>query len=893
MPLVIGARLGPYEILSPLGAGGMGEVYRARDTKLNRTVALKVLPSEFALDADRLARFKREAMVLASLDHPNIGAIYGFEESDDLHALVLQLVEGPTLADRIAQGPIPVDEALPIVRQIAEALEAAHDKGVIHRDLKPANVKVTADGQVKVLDFGLAKLLDPAVSGQAPTYSSGLTNSPTITTPAMTLAGVILGTAAYMSPEQARGHLVDKRADIWAFGVVLYEMLTGIRLFQGDSVSDTLAAVLRAEPDLNVLPTASRRLIQSCLEKDPKRRLRDIGDAGRLLEQSETIAYRQSKTAWLVAAALGIATAVALGAPWRAARSSPDVMRLQINLPENVTLSPASPFSIAPDGRKLAFVATGPDRASRIWVRHLDSLEARSIAGSEVAATIPPPFWSPDSRFLAFSAFGKLKTIDINGGPAQTLFDLPQVSPGGSWNRDSVIIFPVAPQGIMRISAQGGAAVAVTRVDVSRQENTHSYPWFLPDGRHFLYLRSSRKAENVGIYLGSLDANPEEQSRQKLVASSLGAAYASSSVRGAGYVLFRREAALVAQGFDENSLRLTGEPVVAAEQLGAYFGFGLFSASANGVLAYRTGDVAQSSRLVMLDGQGKPVGTISESGAYTSVAISPDGTRAAVRRTDYQTARTQGLWLVDFSRDSSTRFTFGAGLDEAPVWSPDGSRIVFASSRNGVSDLYRKPANGATDEELLFASREPKLPLSWSSDGRFLLFRVDSRVDASSANHDLWVLPLEGSHKPIPYLRTEFDESDGSFSPDGHWVAYVSNESGREEVYVRAFTPDLGGDSAASGGKSMVSQGGGSRPRWRADSRELFYISPDRNMIAVPVLLNPGFQPGARRVVFQIPPGTVQVDTNGNGRRVAIVPVERTAQGPFTLVLNWQAGLKK
>ncbi len=902
MTLSVGTKLGPYEILAAIGAGGMGEVYRARDSKLGRDVALKVLPEAFARDVERMARFQREAKVLASLNHPNIASIYGLEDSGATHALVMELVEGPTLADRIKQGPIPVDESLRIAKQICEALEYAHERGIVHRDLKPANIKVTADDAVKVLDFGLAKALEGDAS------SMDISTSPTISRMA-TQAGVLLGTAAYMSPEQAKGKSVDRRADIWAFGCVLYEMLTGKMAFSGEAVTDTLAAVIMKDPDWSRLPAGTpvrvRVLLQRCLQKDPKQRLRDIGDARISLDevlagapdpalagapQAAAPLWRRALP-WALLAVTVIAFAVLSWVHFRTSNAPSgivDGMRFQIPIPPETKLVTGGVFAVSPDGRQLAFLAAGSDGIQRIWIHSLHTLETRPLPGSE-SPVGAPFFWSPDSRYIAYGDGQKLKKIDISAGTAETLCEAPGVVIGGSWIRDGVIVFAQAPGSIMRVSANGGAASAVTVLDASRGEVAQLLPSFLPDGRHFIYLQYSTKPENSGLYVGSLDAKPGEQSSERLVATGLGAAYVPSSDADLGQLLFIRDGALMAQPFDARRLQLADEPTTVVSHVGSFRAFGFFAVSNNGVLVYRTGGGGSDFQLTWFDRQGKAVGTAGEpSSEFLSVSVSPDGTRLAASRYDQDIA----LWLVDFSRDTSTRFTFGSfSYARAATWSPDGSRIVFAL--NG--DIYEKTANGMEDEGPLLKSSQGKTPTDWSRDGRFLLY---DGVDPQTKS-DMWVLPLEGDKKPAPFLRTEFNEEDGHFSPDGHYVAYTSDESGRNEIYVRTFSADALGGASDTGGKWLISTGGGIDPRWRRDGKELYYVAADGRLMAVDVAAGPGFQASAPKVLFQLPALSTNLtfqswDVSPDGKRFLFpVPVSGQDTTPFTVVLNWQAGLKK
>jgi Tol biopolymer transport system component len=901
MALSVGTKLGPYEILAAIGAGGMGEVYRAHDAKLGRDVALKVLPEAFARDAERMARFQREAKVLASLNHPNIASIYGLEDSGTTHALVMELVEGPTLADRIKQGPIPIDESLRIAKQICEALEYAHERGIVHRDLKPANVKVTNDDAVKVLDFGLAK----AIEGDA--ASIDIATSPTISRMA-TLAGVLLGTAAYMSPEQAKSKAVDRRADIWAFGCVLYEMLTGKTAFSGETVSDTLAAVIKEEPDWSQLPKATpvrvRVLLQRCLQKDPKQRLQAIGDARISLDEvlsgapdpamagtaRAAMPWSHHTLPWTLLGVTAVALAALAFVHFREKPTAPvEPVRFQVPLPET---SGAGSFALSPDGRQLAFAGIGPDGIQRIWVRDLDSLDVRPLAASESRGS-SPFFWSPDSRFIAFDSGGKLKKIAISGGAAVTICDLNGIMAGGSWNRDGVIIFAQIPGGVMQVSAGGGSPSQLTALDRSRGEVVHVVPSFLPDGRHFVYLRRSTVPENNGVYVGSLDARPETQSSKRLIATQFGPAFAPSGDDGSGQLLFVRDGVLMAEPFDGRRMEPSGEPTTVAEQVGTYIGTGFFSVAANGALVYRTGGPS-GDQPTWFDGQGKVLGTIGPPGAYVALALSPDGTRAAVSMIAAPDPN-RDIWLLDDSSGTNTRFTFGPDANQNAVWSPDAKRIAFASNRDGAFNLYQKLTSGAKDEELLMKSPEDKYPTSWSRDGRFLLYTA---VDPKT-REAIWVLPLEGDRKPFPLLRAEFNEEGGQFSPDGRWIAYSSQESGREEVYVRPFSP--GPPAAQSqGGKWQVSASGGYQPRWSGNGKELYYCALDGKLMAVKATTDPAFLAEAPKVVFQgLSQGSISTLyswwdlTQDSKRFLFLAPPAQTASAPVTVVLNWEAGLKK
>jgi eukaryotic-like serine/threonine-protein kinase len=909
MALTSGDRLGPYEILAAIGAGGMGEVYRARDTKLGRDVAIKVLPEAFARDAERMARFQREAKVLASLNHPNIATIHGLEDSGNTHALVMELVEGPTLADRIKKGSIPIDEALRIAKQICEALEYAHERGIVHRDLKPANVKVTTDDAVKILDFGLAKALE----GDA--ASMDISTSPTISRLA-TMQGVLLGTAAYMSPEQAKGKSVDRRADIWAFGCVLYEMLTGHQIFTGEAVTDTLASVIKEEPDWSRLPAGTpvrvRVLLQRCLQKDPKQRLRDIGDARISLDevlsgapdpalagapQAAAPLWRRALP-WAVALLLFVTLAPIAFLYFRQAPAAPaKLVRFQIPLPEKTTFGISGNFALSPDGRQLAFTAIGADAVQRLWLRSFDSLEARVLSGADLGSNPTPPFfWSPDSRFIAFEAHGELQKIDVSGGPAQTLCDV-RGEVGGSWNRDGVIIFAESPGPVMRVSADGGPATPVTAFDPSRGDITDVFPVFLPDGRHFIYIHNSATPADGGSFVGSLDAKPEEQPVKKL--AGLPELYAPSSDPDYGYLFSLRNGALVVQTFDNKRMEATGEPVALDGQPSVVG----VSTSDTGVLVYRTGIQVHSDpeaivqgQLTWFDRQGKTLGGLGDPGLYRSLAISPDGKRVAFERVDPQTGG-RNIWLYELARGVATRFTFDPVWDSDPVWSPDGSRIAFAALRGGPTDLYVKATNLSGQDELLFKSDDYKAPISWSPDGKFLLYESGT----TEATSHVWALPLKGGpgdRKPVALVADNFAEASSRLSPNGRWIAYQSNESGRDEIYVQAFAiSSAAGAPPAVGtptGKWQVSKGGGISPLWRRDGKELFYLSPDGMAMAVEVSGSGGFQAGVPKTLFKVPSGVVYWDVTSDGKRFLMpAPSATGPQSPFTVMLNWQAGLKK
>jgi Tol biopolymer transport system component len=895
-----GTTLGAYEITALIGAGGMGEVYRARDTKLDRDVALKILPESFAHDPERLARFQREARTLASLNHPNIASLHGLEDANGVSALVMELVEGEDLAQRIARGVLPLDEALPIARQIAEALEAAHEQGIIHRDLKPANIKLRADGTVKVLDFGLAKAIDPAG-----TSSHGVSLSPTITSPVgMTGMGVLLGTAAYMAPEQARGKAVDRRADIWAFGCVLFEMLTGRRPFDGEDVAETLGAIIHKEPAWSALPAgtpaALLRLLQRCLEKNPKQRLRDIGDARLEIDSAlrtpvasdEMATSGVSTTGWwsgraapVVAVVLGLVAAGVGFVHFSERRPDPaPPVRFEIAAPANTTF--VNNGVISPDGRLVAFAARDTARGlTRIWVRSLDSIGARPLAGTETRNIALALFWSPDSRFIAFAAEGKLRKADVSGGPPQTLADLEGTAyRGGAWSRDGIVIFGLQGKGLRQVSADGGTASVLTNVDPSR-ETSHIEPVFLPDGRRFLYTRLANPRDQSGVYMGSLNGGAESANASRLLFASSGVVFAPSSDANVGHLLFVRGSTLMTQPFDAARAEVAGEATPVAENM-PDIGARAFSASTTGVLAYRGEGATSGSRLIWFDRDGKSLGEVGSPGLYGDVNVAPDQKTLVVSRREPET-EIPHLWIVDLHRRVTSRLNPGDELDVAPALSHDG-RIVF---RSGVAgDLYSRSASGADDPVLLLKSSIAMHPNDWSADGRFIIYDEQH----PSRRSDLWVLPLASDRKPIPFLTTPAHEVLAQFSPDDRWVVYSSNESGRLEVYVRDFAPNR--VPAFGSVKIPISTGGGTTPRWRPDGKEIYYIAPGGKMMAVPVKLAPTFEPGVPAPLFDTnATGTFSYDVAADGRFLVNTRSEQdsVSSPPIVVMMNWQAALKK
>ena len=897
MSFPAGARLGAYEILGLLGAGGMGEVYRARDTKLHRDVALKVLPELVAGDTERLARFRREAQVLASLNHPNIAHLYGFEDAAGTPALVMELVPGPTLADRIAQGPLELPEALPIARQIADALEAAHEHGVIHRDLKPANIKVKDDGSVKILDFGLAK----ALTADGGSGAADPSNSPTLTARA-TQIGMILGTAAYMSPEQARGRPVDRRADVWAFGCVLYEMLTGRRAFGGDDITETLATVLKEPPDWRGLPpdlpVAIQRVLRRCLEKDPRKRLSAIGDARLELDEPDDARAAAPPAApprkplgpLLAAASAGavLTAAVAFGI-WRmtgtaAPAVSETVMRTSLLAPESVVFSPdPADSAISPDGRFVVFVTASVSGTgdSQLWLRPVNALTAQRLENTTGAYL---PFWSPDSRRLGFFADGKLKTIAVDGGRPDVICDAP-TGRGGAWNAKGDIVFaPAAAGGLFRVSANGGDPTPVTTLDAAAKETGHRFPQFLPDGDHFLFAALPVRAGKFNVSIGSITGG----AREALAQMENVPVFAEP-----GYLLFLRKGVLVAQQFDARTRTLSGEPaplgdVPASPTSGANYTAGhAATVSADRTLAYLT-EPSINTQLVWTDRAGSVVGTVPlPPGRYLQVALSPDERRATVVRLNSRTE--SSIWLVDLIQGGATPLIQAAGLNDSVVWSPDGARIVFSSDRDGPQDLFLKDVNSSVPEQRAYAS--PVLfkgASAWSPDGTAI---VHYELTAET-NFDLFVLPVGSGEKSKPFLRTTSAELLGMISPDGRWLAYLSDETGRFEVYVQSFP--------VGGRKVQVTTSGtpGARSSqsviwWRRDGRLLGVLSPDGTRI-LGVDVEPGadFRVGSSRVIATVNQHFIVTTWTADLQRaLTIVPESGAAAWSLTFVRPWTAAI--
>ena len=895
---MIGTTLSHFKITAKLGEGGMGEVYLAEDTKLGREVAIKVLPDAVASDPERLARFEREAKVLASLNHPNIGAIYGLEEADDKRFLVLELIDGDTLQELIEQGVSP-ENALEMAAQVASALEEAHEQGVVHRDLKPANVKVTPNGTVKVLDFGLAKALDPQdLKTPGP---QGLSLSPTLTAQ-MTQVGVLMGTAAYMSPEQARGQEADKRADIWAFGVVLWEMLTRKQLFAGDTVSDTLAEVLKTEPDLALLPETTpvsvTRLLRRCLTRDPQERLRDIGEARIairtfLTNGEDAFAPATGSPAdpgpptwkravpWIAFALAGLA---ATGFGLAYFKRSPTPMPLvnaSVVMPEGVLLVPAGftagPVVVSPDGTRLAFSAIDEAGNQQLWHRSLDQSMGSPLPGTEGAIR---PFWSPDSQHLGFFAGSRLKRISVLGGPPIALTEVNDTR-GGTWGSGGTIVYaPNLTGPLMGIPEGGGEPKQVTQLDAERSEQTHRYPHFLPDGRNVLFLARSTSG-GAGIDPGVFAVDIDTGERKRVLDMASNAAYAS------GHLLYMRESTLIAQPFDTDRLETTGDPIPLLENVlfDSAFTMGTFSASSNGVLAFHPGGlINMAASIVWMDREGKTVEVVGEPATYQSIRLSPDGGTASISIADTKSGGAD-LWLLDLDRGVKTRFTFSSSTDDGldtgnAAWSPDGRTIAYSDNRTGSFDIYKKAVSGTATEELIASDTRDLWVYDWSSDGEWLCYGR-SEVEGEQ----LLGLRMRGnSTEPVELRGGDFNEWPCAFSPDNRWLAYTSDESGIREVFVTSF-PDLEG-------KWQVSSAGGDYAQWRGDGKEIFYLSPSGEMKAAPVETSEdGFRGGQETTLFSYRPfltGDFTFDVSADGSRFLVLqPEDNLGSTRASLVLNW------
>ncbi len=881
MALAAGARLGPYEILALAGAGGMGEVYRARDTRLDRTVAVKVLPAGFADNPELRQRFEREARAVSALNHPHICVLHDVGCHDGIDYLVMEYLDGETLVKRLARGRLPHDECLTYAAQVASALDDAHRGGVVHRDLKPGNIMITKSG-VKLLDFGLAAIAQPAPSGDdADTLTEKLTRK-----------GTIAGTLPYMAPEQLEGKNTDARTDIFAFGALLYEMATGARAFSGNSQASLIAAVLTSQPSQPVSPPVLDHLLRKCLEKDPDQRWQSARDLAWQLnwiktagEEKEPVAKRSGMPAWAwVAVCVFVAFLAAAGARMLRAPAARTVGSFTILPPEGHKFLDSA---LSPDGTRLAFTALAATGKQQLWVRRMDATQARILAGTEGARY---PFWSPDSRNLGFFAAGYLKRIgtDPDSGPAQTLAEA-RVGRGGAWNRDGVIVFaPNMEDGLYRVPAGGGPTVAVTALNRANRENAHRWPQFLPDGKTFLFLARSSNVEKQGVYAATLEA-PQPN---LLMVTPYAAAYAPLEDGSTGYLLSMQGETLLARPFDPKRLAFLGEPASIAEPIGALDNRPYFSVADDTAITYKIAEGADRA-LAWVDRSGAITKAALPTRAFSgSLRLSADERYAAVYEVDAKTA-VGNIWIVDLERGTPQRITSGPAYDWVPIWSPDGTRIAFASNRAGPMDLYEKPLNGLGGEKLLLKSAERKIPSDWTKDGRFLIYQQEAR----NAKWDLWALPLGSDRKPVPLLQSDFNEQQGAVSPDGKWLAYCSDETGSEEVYVQAFAPASRNETT---GKVRISLQGGSLPQWRRDGREIFYTSSGSRLTAVPIESSAGsFKPGAPRELFSLatmpgPGGQAHYGPSRDGSRfLAFVANQTGPSTPLTIVLNWAARLKR
>ena len=886
-----GRTLGVYQIQGCIGTGGMGEVYCAHDTRLGREVAIKVLPRSFSDDADRHVRFEREAHLLAALNHPHIAQIYGFEELDGVRALVMEFVEGHTLDEMISAGARSermsdrsMIETLELARQIADALSAAHEKGIIHRDLKPLNIKITPAGIVKVLDFGLAKATGTAI---------GFEEHAAIPITAVgTRQPVVLGTAAYMSPEQAQGLTVDKRSDIWAFGCVLYEMLSGRRPFDGDTVPDTVALILEREPDWELLPAATpesiRTLLDRCLRKDRRRRLHDIADARLELEEAtrpksgdRALATRSSRTrarvAWILAAGATVVASAIGVAHFRNLPPAEEPQEIPVAPPQNwvfesLMASPA--FEISPDGRQLA-VAVTSQRVQTLWVRPIASPAWRQLPGTE---DVKGFFWSSDSQSLGFLAGGQLKTLKLAGGAPVTICSTPGAvtnsTPGGAWSPEGMILFG-ARSALWKVPATGGTPTPVTTMGAN--EVAHRWPSFLPDGTHFLYLAQTDFADELRI--GSI-ASTETKSLGR---------FQSDARYAAGYLLFVDEGRLMAQPFDPDSRLVKADAVVLAEPTAVkpLMQRGLFSVANTGRLVY-SATAEPMSRLTWIDRSGRPAGTVGEAGYYANLGLSADDSRVAVSRLWEPPGLrwNSDIWSIDVTAGSTAdRLTTNPAVEADPAFSYDGKQIAFNSGRTGTMTLFRRPSSQAGEDELLGLAKGTVTAPDWSRDGRFLMFTEASEETGT----DLWYLGFP-DRKKTSYLHTSFDEGSGTFSPDGHWVAYESNVTGRREIYVDSFPEPTG--------PALISRDGGRAPRWRGDGRELFFLAPDGSMMAAGIETANGIHTATPGSLFKtgitVPNNYHPFAVAHDGRRF-LIPVRLTTLdfAPITVVLNWPAKLRR
>ena len=882
MTLSAGTRLGPYEILSAIGAGGMGEVYKARDTRLDREVAVKVLPEHLAASEEIRQRFEREAKTISQFSHPHICALYDVGREGDVEYLVMEFLEGESLADRLGKGALPTEQILRYGIEIADALDKAHRQGIVHRDLKPGNIMITKSG-VKLLDFGLAKPL--ATAGARPVSGASVMATEAQVSQPLTERGTILGTFQYMAPEQLEGGEADSRSDIFAFGAVLYEMATGRKAFTGKSQASLIGSILRDDPApvsevAPMVPPAFNRVIKTCLAKDPEHRFQTAHDIKLQLEwiqeggsqaglPAPVVARRKNreKLAWSTAAVLALVAAALGFGFWKRTPPVKHTMRFDVDVPAEVT-GLDSP-KISPDGRILAFDATDSTGKHRIWIRPLNALQAHALAGTEGTRR---PFWSPDSKYLAFIADGKLMKIDVAGGPPQKICDAPTAS-DGTWAPDGAILYDgTGKDPIYRVPASGGIPTVMVKPEESRKEIQIGWPEVLPDGKHFLYMAIAQKATDSMYRIASLDG---KENRPFAPAQSM-ITYVEP-----GYLLYLRDRTLVAQPFDAKAMKTTGEPVPIAEKIGTDgVGLGRFSVSREGTLAYRTGEI--TDRMIWVDRTGKELDTIGEPAQYHDPAFSPDGKRLVYDLIDPRSGKF-AIWVRDLTRNVSSRFSFGEGDAFCPLFSPDGTRIVYSID----DDLLEKSADGQGAEKSLgLKSPEQKVVGDWSRDGKYIAYSIQSK----DTGWDVWILPTFGDKKPFPFVKTNFAEYWPAFSPDGRFIAYQSNESGRNEIYVQSFP--------GPGGKWQISAEGGLEPHWSEDGKELFYRSPDQKIVAVPVTTGAAFEAGTPKALFptHLDTGLARnrfIPARSADRFVLVATPARETMAPTTVVLNWMADLGK
>jgi serine/threonine protein kinase len=884
MPLQAGTRLGHYEILEALGAGGMGEVYRARDPRLDRSVAVKVLPAHLSSDPALRQRFEREAKAISQLSHPHICVLHDVGHEGGIDFLVMEHLEGETLAERLARGPLPPAEVLSTGIAIADALDRAHRQGIVHRDLKPGNVMLTRSGP-KLLDFGLARTLAPGGGSSV----NALTSLPTEAAGSqpLTAEGTLLGTFQYMAPEQLEGAEADARTDLFAFGALLYEMATGRPAFSGKSRASLISSIMASTPPAiatvqPLAPPALDRVIQTCLAKDPDERVQTahdvklqlqwIAEGGSQAGVPVPLATRRrsrERLAWVVAAVAAV-TAVALGVmSFARTPEAPRMLKFVIDAPPGVT-GLRTPL-ISPDGLHLAFVARDSGGTERIWVRPLGDFQATPLIGTE---GVVRPFWSPDSRFLAYISGGKLRKVSITGGAPQTISDTPD-GEDGDWGPRDIVLYDTGDS-LFRVAAAGGVFAPASRLDRSLGDLAHGWPEFLPDGKHFLFLVYGND-NSRGLAVGSID--------DTVVKRLPGGPYSNVRYAPSGHLVFARDGTLFAQPFDPRRLDFTADPVPIAERVPTTgFGMSEFSVSENGTIAYRRGSSGHRD-LVWFDREGRRLGTAGPPGNIQNPVLSPDGRRVAMRRQD-PTSGDMDVWTLDVVRGTLSRFTFDPEVDSSPLWSPDGEWLAFGSARDSAgADIYRKRANGVGEMELLVESKSDTYPTSWSSDGRILVYwEVKAAGDT-----DLKYITIDGDRTPVTILATPNRETDGMLSPDGRWLAYTSNESGRLEVYVQGF-PE-------THGKWQISVNGGSWPSWRADGREMFYVSADQRMMAVEVEGGTAFDAGIPQPLFTLPTiglARNRYDVTRDGQRfLAHVPEGDETASPIHVVIQWPAALER